>query len=124
MVFQITQAVDDPRALTQVVLQITTMLGLFQAELARVLQVNCVDIGQQPSGRQILEPGTGAWDQAQLFARFYRGLYERMQGDGVAMRHWLRVENKTLQGTPHLLMVDENRLDELVDYVERDSYWQ
>jgi len=59
MVFQITQAVDDPRALTQVVLQITTMLGLFQAELARVLQVNCVDIGQQSSGRQILEPGTG-----------------------------------------------------------------
>jgi len=47
-----------------------------------------------------------------------------MQGDGVAMRHWLRVENKTLQGTPHLLMVDENRLAELVDYVERDSYWQ
>ena len=123
MVFQITQAVDDPRALTQVVLQITTMLDMFQAELARVLQVNCGDIGQLSSGRQILEPGTGSWDQAQLFTRFYRGLYERMKGDGVAMRHWLRVENKTLQGVPHLLMVDENRLAELVDYVERDSRW-
>ena len=99
-------------------------LDMFQAELARVLQVNCGDIGQLSSGRQILEPGTGSWDQAQLFTRFYRGLYERMKGDGVAMRHWLRVENKTLQGVPHLLMVDENRLAELVDYVERDSRWR
>jgi hypothetical protein len=123
MVFRITQAVDDPRSLTQVVLQITAMLDMFQAELARVLQVNCGDIGQLSCDRKTLEPGTGPWDQAQLFTRFYRGLYERMKGDGVAMRHWLRVENRTLQGVPHLLLVDENRLAELVDYVERDSRW-
>lgn len=40
MVFQVTQAVNDPRALTQAVLQIATMLDMFQAELARVLHVN------------------------------------------------------------------------------------
>jgi hypothetical protein len=121
MVLQIKQAIDDPRALTQAVLQITTMLDMFQAELARVLQVNCGDIGQLSCGRQMLEPGTSSWEQAQLFVRFYSGLYTRMKGDGVAMRHWLRVENRVLQGVPHLLMVDENRLVELVDHVEQDS---
>ena len=46
-----------------------------------------------------------------------------MNGDGVAMRHWLRVENRTLKGVPHLLMVDDDRLAELVSFVERDSNW-
>ena len=124
MVLQIKQVVDDPRALTQAVLQITTMLDRFQAELARVLEVNCGDIGQLSCGRRLLEPATRSWEQAQLFVRFYRGLYARMDGDGVAMRHWLRVENRALQGIPHLLIVDENRLVELIDHVEQDSHWQ
>ena len=118
MVLQITQAVDDPRTLTQAVLQITSLLDMFQAELARVLHVNCGDIGQLSSGRQVLEPGTLSREQAQLFVRFYQGLYERIQGDGVAMRHWMRVENKPLGGVPHLLIVDENRLAEVVSYIE------
>ena len=64
MVFQITQAVDDPRTLTQAVLQIATLLDMFQAELARVLHVNCGDVGQLSGGRQVLETGTLSWDQA------------------------------------------------------------
>lgn len=40
------------------------------------------------------------------------------------MRHWLRVQNRTLGGVPHLLIVDENRLAELVRYLERDCYWR
>jgi hypothetical protein len=58
MVFQITASVDDPRTLTQVVLQVTTMLDMLQAELARVLQVNCGDIGLLSSGRRVIEAGT------------------------------------------------------------------
>ena len=123
MVFQITRAADDPRTLIQVVLQIATMLDMFQAELARVLYVNCGDIGQLSCGRQVLETGTLSWDQAQLFVRFLQGLYQQMNGDGVAMRHWLRVENRALKGVPHLLLVDDDRLAELVSFVERDSNW-
>ncbi len=123
MVFQITQPVDDPRALTQAVLQITTMLDMLQAELARVLHVNCAYIGLLSSGRQAIEAGTLSWEQARLFVRFYQGLYDRMNGDGVSMRHWLRIENTALEGVPHLLMVDENRLAELVSHVEGGGHW-
>ena len=99
------------------------MLDMFQAEQARVLHVNCGDIGQLSCGRQMLETGTLSWDQAQFFVRFFQGLYQQMKGDGVAMRHWLRVESRVLKGVPHLLMVDDDRLVELVSFVERDSNW-
>jgi len=42
-----------------------------------------------------------------------------MDGGGVAMRHWLRVEDEALGGVPHLLIVDADRLQEVVIYLER-----
>lgn len=94
------------------------MLGLLNAELARVLHLKCGDIGELGSGQRCLEPGTAAWEQALLFIRFYRALYTALQGDGVAMRHWLRVEHEILGGIPHRLIVDEDRLPEVVMYLE------
>lgn len=118
MVFEISQSVDDPRKLTQSVLQIIALLDMYQAELARVLQVNCGDIGELASARQTLQPDTPAWEQALLFVRFYQALFNAMGGDGVAMRHWLRVEHRALGGVPHLLIVDEGRLPDVVMHLE------
>jgi len=118
LVFQIPQNIEDPRRLTQAVLQIIELLDLFQAELARVLHLKCGDIGELAGARRCLEPGTDAWGQAQLFVRCYRALFERMHGDGVAMRHWLRVTQPGLGGVPHLLIVDDDRLQTVVDYLE------
>ena len=118
MVFEIPHTVDDPRKLTQSVLQIIALLDMYQAELARVLHVNCGDIGRLASARQFLEPGTPAWEQALLFVRLYRALFNTMDGDGVAMRHWLRVEHQALGGVPHLLIVDEDRLPDVVMHLE------
>jgi hypothetical protein len=100
------------------VLQIIALLGLFQAELARVLHLKCGDIGELAAARRCLEPDTEAWQQALLLVRCYRALYASMAGDGVAMQHWLRVENETLGGVPHLLIVDDDRLQEVVMYLE------
>ena len=86
MVFEIGSIPDEPRRLTQAVLQITELLGLYQAELARVLGIKCGDIGQLSSGRQNLQPNTDAWRRATRFVRFYRLLYRYRSGDGVAMR--------------------------------------
>ncbi|MGB5605386.1 MAG: XRE family transcriptional regulator [Gammaproteobacteria bacterium] len=118
MVWQIASNIDEPRALTQAVLQVIDLLDLFQAELARVLQLRCADIGALASAQRSLEPGTRAWEQALLFVRFYCALYDRMDGNGVAMRHWLRVANRELGGVPHLLIVDDDRLPEVVKYLE------
>ena len=118
MVFEIMSIPADPRKRTQAVLQITWMLGLYQAELARVLGIKCGDIGRLASGRENLQPDTDAWLQAGQFVYFYQLLYRRMAGDGVAMRHWLRIEDRQLAGVPHRLMIDEGRLPEVVDFLE------
>ena len=119
MVFKITDDTSDPRRLTQSVLQVIDLLDMYQAELARVLCLQCGDIGELASAQRCLVTDTEAWEQAQLFVRFYRLLYDRMSSDGVAMRHWLRVENAALGGVPHLMIVDENRLADVVSYLER-----
>jgi len=118
LVFQIPQNIDDPRRLTQAVLQIIAMLDLYQAELARILHLKCGAIGELATARRCLVPGTDAWRQAQLLVRCYRALFEHLNGDGVAMRHWLRVPQSGLGGVPHLLLVDDDRLGAVVDYLE------
>jgi hypothetical protein len=118
LVYQIAKTFDEPRRLTQAVLQIVDMLGLYQAELARILLLKCGDIGRLAAARQSLEPATPAWKQALLLVRCYRALYVIKDGDGVAMRHWLRVPDGTLGGVPHLLIVDDGRLADVVTFLE------
>ena len=118
MVFRLQTPVDEPQKRTQAVLQITDMLGLYQAELARILGINCPDIGELASARRHLEPDSEAWQQAGLLIRFYQALYDRLSGDGVAMRNWLRIEHEALQGVPHLQMVDDGELEKIVAWLE------
>lgn len=117
-VFDIEDGGGDPRRLTQSVLQATDLLGFYQAELARMLSLQCGDIGHLTAGRRDLAPGSTAWRQARLFVRLYRALYVRHHGDGTAMYHWLRVPQAALDAIPHRLMVDEGRLADVVRHLE------
>ena len=108
----------DAKSLTQAVLQITQMLGMYQAELARVLGLQCSDIGAFASAKTTLPTGSRAWDKATLFVRLYAQLYQYHHGDAVAMYHWLRARHPELAASPLLLMVDEGRLAELVDWFD------
>ena len=107
---------DSPARLTPAVLQAAEMLGMYRAELARVLQLQCQDIGAFAEMKKLLEADTPAWRQACLFIRLYQSLYEHFQGEEVAIYHWLRAENKSLQGVPLLLIVDENKLAQVLDF--------
>ena len=108
----------DPRKLSQSVIQIIDSLHMFHAELARVLKLQCADIGFLSSGQRCLEPQTIAWQQALLFVRLYQALYERFDGDSVAMIHWLRSDQQYFDLSPHLLIVDEDKLTEVLKYLE------
>ena len=71
-VFEIALVPQQPRQLTRYVLQITTLLYLYQAELSRVPGIRCGDIGQLANGRQCLQPATASWTRAEDFVRFYQ----------------------------------------------------
>ena len=116
MTFEI-KTTDNARQLTQSILQIIDCLNMYQAELARVLNLQCGDIGQLSSGQQLLSPDSDEWQQALLFVRLYQKLYEKFNGNGAEMIHWMRSSNNPFQQSPHLLIVDENRLEEVVTHI-------
>ena len=112
---------ENPVELTKKLIFITHQLGMYQAELARVLHLQCPDIGRLATGRGVLEPGTTAWQRAGRFIYFYRLLHDKLQGDEVSMYHWWRAENAFLAGVPHLLIIDDDRLEEVITYLESAS---
>jgi len=109
---------DSPRKLTQSVLQASQLLGMYQAELARILHCQCGDIGELANARAQLQPDTRSWHEAEKFIDFFDRLYRLHDGDAVAMHHWLRAENPRLGGVPLLLMVDELRLDQVLAFLQ------
>ena len=94
------------------------MLGMYRAELARVLHLRCEDIGQFAAAKKHLQPGTQAWQQAVMFIRFYQKLFDGLHGSEAAMHHWLRAENKEAGGVPLLLIIDEDQLLQVLDFCE------
>ncbi|MCK5092500.1 MAG: hypothetical protein KAR30_08215 [Gammaproteobacteria bacterium] len=118
MVHSLKNPCENSRRLTQSVLQIIDMLGIYRAELARVLHIKCEDVGFLVERKRDLELETDAWDQAVLFVRMYEALFVYCKGDGVAMCHWLRSENKDLKGVPMLLMVDDDKLSQVLGFLE------
>lgn len=111
----------SPEQLTRAVIQASEMLGMYRAELARVLGLQCGDIGTLLEDRQCLEPDTEAWQQARTFIDFYRILYKTMDGKESEICHWLRSDNVDLKGVPLLLMVDDGQLPQVLHYLLKQT---
>lgn len=117
-VFKIKQPFASERKITQSVIQVIELLNMYQAELARILCLQCSDIGQLSSGQTCIKQGSQAWHQAVLFIEIYHYLFDYFDGDGVAMYHWMRADNKVLNGTPHILIVDGGELQRVHQYLQ------
>lgn len=115
--FQISDNGNDPARLTQSVLQIRDLLDLYNAELARILTVQCADIGRLGVARNYLEVGSPAWQQALLLRSSYQMLFNWLEGDSAVMNHWLRKSHPDLKPSPLLLMVDHAGLQRVHDYL-------
>jgi len=121
MVFEIKHKLVTARGLSQSILQITEMLGMYHAELARVLHLQCGDIGSLASGKSVLDEQSESWEHALAFLQFYQALYTHFEGDEVAMCNWLRRDHPELGKTPLLVMVDDLRIDDVVNLLSTPS---
>jgi hypothetical protein len=117
MVFKIDKPFETERRLSQSVIQVIELLGMYHAELARILGLQCGDIGELTSGQRCIQRGSKTWQQAVLFVETYNLLFDYFDGDGVAMYHWMRADNAHLNGTPHFLIVDDGQLQRIHDYL-------
>jgi hypothetical protein len=118
MTIEIAEISPEPRGRTQQLVQALTMLDLYQAELARILRLQCADIAAFCNAQTTLEPNTESWRRSHQFIFLYQLLYQKLAADGVQMRHWLRRRHPCFGQTPQLMLVDENRLDELLEYLQ------
>lgn len=109
---------NNPQALTCSVVQITEMLGMYRAEMARILNLRCEDIGKLFDGKRTLVFGRPEWDRAELLLEFYNLLQEKQQGNDVEMYHWLRAQNDHLGTTPLLKMVDNDEIEKVIAVLE------
>ena len=106
------------KELTQAVLQITQMLGIYHAELARILHVKCSDIGELSNAEKNISVNSAAWVQAEKYIKLYEYLYHLHDGDEPLINNWLRKRNKTLNSVPLYLMVDDLRIDDVLDVLK------
>ncbi len=110
---------QSEKQLTQAVLQITQMLGIYHAELARILHLQCADIGELNNANRTLLKNSTAWQQAEKYIELYERLYISKNGDEALINNWLRKQNSTLQGVPLYVMVDELRIDDVITILKQ-----
>ena len=106
-------------ALTQAVLQVSQMLGLFHAELASILKLQCGDVGELASAKKTLNVNSIASQKAEKLILIFEKLYVKFQGDEALMCNWLRRKNSELDGAPLYLMVDDGLIDNCLEYLQR-----
>ena len=110
---------NSEKNLTQAVLQITQMLGLFHAELASILKLQCADVGDLTNAKKTLNVNTIAWQQAEKLILIFEELYIKFKGDEALMCNWLRRQNSELGGLPLYLMVDDGLIDNCLEYMQK-----
>lgn len=109
---------NSEKTLTQAVLQITQMMGVYHAELARILHLQCADIGELLNAENIIVIDSTEWFQAEKYIELYELLYNLQDGDEALINNWLRKKNKKLNAVPLYLMVDELRIDDVLEVLK------
>lgn len=98
----------------------TDSLGLYRAELARILCLKCGDVSDSIHLESLLSDNIELQKKAERFVVFHELLENSFPGDSVAMLHWFRKENTSLGTTPFLAIVDDGRLEDVI--IELLSY--
>lgn len=94
-------------------------LGLYRAELARILGLNCADVSDSRYLESLLESNTAVRNRAESFSHFYQLLETAFNNDTVQMINWFRRDNAGLGTTPFLAMIDHGKLDDVMDVLQQ-----
>jgi transcriptional regulator with XRE-family HTH domain len=106
------------RTLARAATRAASLLGLRQAELARILGVSAATVSRMASGEHVLQPGQKAWELAALFVRLFRSLDALVGSNETQARAWLTSPNAALGATPRQLIADAEGLVRVVHYLD------
>jgi hypothetical protein len=115
---QLPKTAPQPEAvLCKAMLNAMDELGLTQAELGAVIGLDRTSISRLKA-RGTLNPLSKEGELAAYVLRIYRALYALVGGDHDSLQHWMRTENKHLQGTPVDLMQHVQGLVRVLEYLD------
>lgn len=109
------------RALIASVNHAADNLGLYRAELARILGLMCADVSDISRLESILKARAECQLRAEQFVLFYDFLDKTHSSDAVLMLNWFRRHNNELGTTPFLALVDEGRLVETITLLKHSA---
>jgi len=89
-------------------------LGLYRAELARILGLMCGDVSGAGMLQTLSRADSEPRRRAERFVCIYRLLEQAFAHDDVAMVHWMRRSHASLGTTPLLAIVDDGRMDDVI----------
>lgn len=112
-------------------------LNLYRAELARILGLHCNDVSDAKKLEQLLDENEHISQQASRFLLFFDALQYRFTPgnsqvrhtqqsrtggvDETAMVHWFRKPSPQLGTTPFLAIVDEGRLEHVIQLLKEPA---
>lgn len=115
-----TAAARDPRSgavLTKAVLRAANLLGLNDAQVARIIGVSAASLSRLRQAR-LIDPESKEGELALLFVRLYRSLDGLMSGDQDALRAWFHAPNRHLGGVPAELVQTIRGLVNAIEYLD------
>jgi len=102
--------------LSKAVVRAAALLGITQAQLARVLGVSPSTASRLQAGAYRLAPSRKEWEFALLLVRLFRSL-DSIAGGEMAKR-WMESENRGLSGRPIDLVQTTEGLVRVVQYLD------
>lgn len=94
------------------------LLGISQAELARILGVSAATVSRMAAGRYALQREQKAWQLAALFVRLFRSLDAVVGANEQQAQAWLASPNAALGAEPRTLLADAEGLVRVVHYLD------
>ena len=107
------------RVLTSATLKAAELLGITQADLARIIGVSAPTVSRMKAGAYRLSEERKEWSLAALLVRLYRSVDSIVAGRTEDARAWMWGANRDLGGAvPAELIADVQGLVHVVDYLD------
>jgi len=103
--------------LTAAVIQGAQLLNLYNAEIASILGLKCADIVEILNSERMIDPETSQGTKALAFIVLFNLLDEYHHSNQELMSNWLRRKQDGLLDTPLSIIVDQDDLELIVNYL-------
>ncbi len=111
-------AIARGKTLSRATLRAAQLLGLTQAELARILGLSRATVSRMAAGGYPLAEGQKSWELAALFVRLFRSLDALVGSKDDQAQAWLNSENTALGATPRQMICKAEGLVSVVHYLD------